>query len=278
MSEVIVIYHDDLDGRCAGSLLADLYPKAIYIPIDYHYASPLGKIKQGDCVFIVDYSFSDTRDMLAVMEKTKNLVWFDHHKTTLEKYNSGTFKDIPGTRVVGKSGALLVWEYIHPDDDPPMYVQLINDYDLWMLKDEDTVHFANGLLLHDTTPQAKIWRMLKEDDPAFMQHILNLGEVIGAFKEQHYAEYIRRYGYGRKYADYKCIIINTAKTTTKAFESVKFDYDIFVSYAYNGDRYVVSLYAANHEIDVADIAKRFGGGGHRGASGFTCRTLPEWMK
>lgn len=40
--------------------------------------------------------------------------------------------------------------------------------------------------------------------------------------------------------------------------------------------WTVSLYHAKHrtDLDLSAIATKFGGGGHRGACGFQCETLP----
>ena len=44
----------------------------------------------------------------------------------------------------------------------------------------------------------------------------------------------------------------------------------------NGLKWVVSLYHARHrtDLDLSVIAKNNGGGGHRGACGFSCYELP----
>jgi nanoRNase/pAp phosphatase (c-di-AMP/oligoRNAs hydrolase) len=36
----------------------------------------------------------------------------------------------------------------------------------------------------------------------------------------------------------------------------------------------VSLYSTKPEIDCGEIARTFGGGGHKGAAGFQCTELP----
>ena len=40
------------------------------------------------------------------------------------------------------------------------------------------------------------------------------------------------------------------------------------------DEYIVSLYTTQADLDVAEICKKHGGGGHKGAAGFTCNELP----
>jgi nanoRNase/pAp phosphatase (c-di-AMP/oligoRNAs hydrolase) len=39
------------------------------------------------------------------------------------------------------------------------------------------------------------------------------------------------------------------------------------------NKWVVSLYTTK-DIDVSEIAKKYGGGGHKQAAGFTCDKLP----
>ncbi|MDO5845105.1 MAG: DHHA1 domain-containing protein, partial [Methanocorpusculum sp.] len=49
-------------------------------------------------------------------------------------------------------------------------------------------------------------------------------------------------------------------------------YEIFIPFVFDGEQYTVSLYSTT--VDVSEIAKSFGGGGHKGASGFQCAELP----
>jgi nanoRNase/pAp phosphatase (c-di-AMP/oligoRNAs hydrolase) len=39
-------------------------------------------------------------------------------------------------------------------------------------------------------------------------------------------------------------------------------------FTFNGSKWVVSLYTKNPDIDVSEIAYRYGGGGHKAAAGF----------
>ena len=54
-------------------------------------------------------------------------------------------------------------------------------------------------------------------------------------------------------------------------------YPFCVAYCHDGDKYQVSLYSVDPKIDCGAMCKLFGGGGHLGAAGFWCRTLP-WSK
>ena len=43
-------------------------------------------------------------------------------------------------------------------------------------------------------------------------------------------------------------------------------------FVFDGTQFTISLYS--EVVDVSEIAKKYGGGGHKGASGFHCKQLP----
>ena len=47
-----------------------------------------------------------------------------------------------------------------------------------------------------------------------------------------------------------------------------------LTFGWRKGQWAVSLYSSNADIDVSKIAKAKGGGGHKGAAGFQCKTLP----
>jgi len=50
------------------------------------------------------------------------------------------------------------------------------------------------------------------------------------------------------------------------------EFDICIGFVFDGLRYTVGLYS--QKLDVSEIAKKYGGGGHPGAAGFVCKQLP----
>jgi hypothetical protein len=49
-----------------------------------------------------------------------------------------------------------------------------------------------------------------------------------------------------------------------------------VAWAFNGKQYKISLRADKDEVNLAELAERYGGGGHRRAAGMRVETLP-WV-
>ena len=72
---------------------------------------------------------------------------------------------------------------------------------------------------------------------------------------------------------YKAFALNLGLCNSEYFKSVdNGTYDLLIPFSFDGDEWIISLYSRN--IDVSEIAKKYGGGGHKGAAGFHCKELP----
>jgi nanoRNase/pAp phosphatase (c-di-AMP/oligoRNAs hydrolase) len=81
----------------------------------------------------------------------------------------------------------------------------------------------------------------------------------------------------------KCIAVNRLMANSKFFDSVwdPHTYDAMLSFGWRGSQWTVSLYTDRPDIDVSEVARKRGGGGHKGAAGFQCTDLffvPSPMK
>jgi nanoRNase/pAp phosphatase (c-di-AMP/oligoRNAs hydrolase) len=75
------------------------------------------------------------------------------------------------------------------------------------------------------------------------------------------------------YRPYKCFAVNLGHCNSDYFKSLpEGKYDILMPFVFNGEQFIISLYSKT--VDVSEIAKKYGGGGHKGAAGFTCYRLP----
>lgn len=115
---MVVFYHSDDDGKCAGYWASKLNRRKTgvkddvveYIMINYSWPIPWEKISPGELVYIVDFSFP-VEDMDKLLKITKNVVWIDHHVSAIEKYKNYN-KYIDGIRVDGAAGCLLTYFYL----------------------------------------------------------------------------------------------------------------------------------------------------------------------
>ena len=283
-------YHNDMDGKCAGFWvdlsvgLHDLTHENSMIAIDYKDRFPIESIRKDEQIYIVDFSIEPVvmRQLLAI---TKDVTWIDHHKTAIEKYQDFELP-IRGIRKDGIAGCVLTYLYIHhltargdgeikPLDEKmfaevPRFTKLIGDRDVWAWKYGDTTkHFHDGMQIYDTDPKADIWVKVMDDN--YLDKVVEQGRTVERFKKIQRKEYLESYSYEAEFEGYRAIVCNTPDRTSEFFDS-KPGYDLMMVYVFDGKQYTVSLYST--KIDVSEIAKKYGGGGHKGAAGFPCKTLP----
>ena len=272
-------YHNDLDGRCAGAIVYKAMKNQendgtgfSYIEIDYKDNINICSILKNEQIVIVDFSFKP-EIMEEVLKKTKNIIWIDHHKTADEyKYS----QDIRGLRITENkkfSGCELTWMYFYPKENMPRAVELIGDRDKWAWKlGEETANFNQGLLSQYHQPDSNIWDNLFTNSEVFLTAIKKEGETCIRFRNSFCKDYADSYGFETDFEGYKCFALGLYMFGSEAFGERFKQYDISLSYEYLGDKWIVGLYS--EKIDVGEIAKRYGGGGHIGASGFVCKNLP----
>ena len=87
-----------------------------------------------------------------------------------------------------------------------------------------------------------------------------------------YRNVIKQYAYDKDVTfngkHYHCIVANSDGNSL-VFGDKLANYDFGVLWRFNGKDYIYTLYTVNPNIDCSEIATYMGGGGHRGAAGFT---------
>lgn len=284
-------YHNDLDGKCSGFWIykdvkiTDNYNRE-FIEIDYRMKFPIETIKPNEQIYIVDFSISP-KEMTELLKITKDVTWIDHHKTAIEKYKDFDY-DIRGVRYDGIAGCMLTYCYIHAmtqsgqdkiipfslsmTKNAPMFTKLIADWDVWKFDfGDNTRYFQIAFDAYDFKPSSKNWlKFFEEDD--FEQVMVDKGIVMTKYRDSWAKEYMKM-GFETIFEGHKCFAVNLGMANSDYFKSLeKGKYEIFMPFSYNGDLFKVSMYSES--VDVSEIAIKYGGGGHKGASGFQCKELP----
>jgi len=106
--------------------------------------------------------------------------------------------------------------------------------------------------------------------------IVNEGRVILQYKAQESKTLCKQYSTEVVLDGLRCIAINAPRINSETFESVwnPLKYDAMLSYYWRNDQWSVVLFTDKPEIDLSEICKAHGGGGHKGAAGFQCDELP----
>ncbi|MEN6421295.1 MAG: hypothetical protein ABFD76_05050 [Smithella sp.] len=296
-----VIHHNDPDGICAAAIVAHANKQRLIVtlnmdlvsnwPIIFHsvnYNMPVdvSRMKPGDIAVIVDFSYppAEMKKIEAALqfpqEKNNNpylvegnIIWIDHHASA-ESYNH-PYRGMRDFTNKGPAGCELTWNYYFGPDIPDA-VRHIGDYDSWRLEMENSIEFYEGIKLFCPAPESRYWESLFDAvDPAadnVFKLIMGAGALCVQYRENYCASIRAKYGYETIFNGHKAFVMNLFGFGSLQFADLFKAYPLVIAYIYDGKRHTVSLYSET--VDVGEIAQRHGGGGHKGAAGFVCGSLP----
>jgi len=262
-----IYHHTDPDGYCSGAIVYRAVGGTC-VAINYPTTINIDEIQDNEEVWIVDFSIKPP-EMEKLLAKTKNVTWIDHHISAIQAY--ADFKqEIKGIRDTKKAGCVLTWEFIH-HSKPPEAVLYIGDYDIWKFEFKETKDFFMGLqTLKISDPTNKIWDEIISDE--MNEDLIEKGKVVTQFRDQWAGDYRDKCGFETTLEGHSAYAMNLGSCGSDYFGSLIDKYDMLISFVFNGKEWNLSFYSK--KVDVSKIAKKYGGGGHVGASGATVQELP----
>ena len=301
---VKVFYHNDPDGWCSAALVRFWLEKEKipfksedFIEMNYDMEFPLDIVERSEPVFIVDFSLKS--DVFWDLRcKTRDITWIDHHKTAIESIDLDALdlSHCAGLRIDGVAACMLTWIYFNSNakfnptyiaseiiESAPKFVQYIHLWDTWQWKNQSDHEyieaFITALMTRESHPLlSEMWDKLylKKEFPNYMMQLVQEGYACIRFRDGYGKTCCDSIGKVIKFEGYRCFVCNMPKCNSEWFKSVnQSDYDILMPFYFNMQTqcFVFSLYTSNQDIDVSKIAVKYGGGGHKGASGFQTDNL-----
>lgn len=297
----ICVYHGGCDDGYGAAFIIGKYGSYIeekdFIPAGY--GTPLEKLFEGRSVedkniLIVDFSFKrdvmiDLARGISLKVAPASIVVLDHHKTAqaeLAEWNVGpvladSYRQIEGHLADRKkegqcpivahfdmehSGAMMAWDFLKLRPAPEM-IQLIEDRDLFTFRHGDrTRQFSAALRTypHDFMVWEDILknteRVLGEGAVVLRGHMKNIQQILANKYTAHIGGFDvpvvnATYHYASDAAHQMLVDDPHAPFAASWFKRAD-------------GKIQLSLRSENARVDVSEIAKMFGGGGHRNAAGF----------
>ena len=258
MTPDLVLYHANcLDGFAAAWAIWKKFPAATFVPVEHGQPPPANYADRH--VLIVDFSYP--RPILEGMaQNAAELQVLDHHITAQAALKGLSYAKFD----LQKSGAVLAWEWAHGPPVPwlPLYVQ---DKDLftWKLPGSREVNAALSAYPYDFD----VWNRLRKD--ALEQE----GRTILRY-EQKIIEQILEEMVWVQFEGEKVPCVQSAILTSQIGEKLSVEVPFCVIWHDRNGRRYFSLRSRPGGVDVAQIAVKYGGGGHTHAAGFSV-LLPE---
>jgi uncharacterized protein len=268
---MICIHHNDLDGKCSAAIVKRAHKDVPikFIEIDYKDPCPFERCLN-ETVVIVDFSFKPD-DMAKIINFSSHVTWIDHHATAKDY----SYQNLPGLRNFKdkeEAGCELTWRFYFSSEPVPMAVSLLGDYDKWSLSMRDSKVFYEGMKLQKTDPDSDIWDSLLSNYTALTSEIIHDGLTATLYRDNYCANVRKAFGYETTIDGNKAYATNIYMFGSGGFGEKFYQYPLCIAYIHDGNKFTVSLYS--ERVDVSAIAKNHGGGGHKGAAGFVCNTLP----
>lgn len=290
----VMIYHASCDDGFGAAWAAwkSWGDSVEYVPAHYGQRPPevLGKH-----VLIGDFSYQ-REGLDTCLQGAASVVILDHHKTAVEELAafrfhesspgaisagdvSGMLRDLaelgrpPAIAIfdMARSGARMVWDFCHPGVPVPWLIRLIEDRDLWRFEHPQTKAFTSYLrsLPYDFDTWNDVAGDL--DDPIMHPQLMREARGIRRFFEQQ-VEQIAGTAYMTTIGGHEVPTANCgrlfASEVGHALLTAHPDAPFAATWSASHGAIGYSLRSEDHRADVSEVARNYGGGGHRNAAGF----------
>lgn len=264
MSENLCIYH----GNCAdGFSSAWVVKKAmeeLNKPIDFHAGvyQALPPDVEDKNIILVDFSYK--RPVLQeILSKAKSVLILDHHKTAADD-----LKDLSGAQVVfdmERAGCMITWDYFFAGKTPPKLLEHVQDRDLWKFILPNTREIQANMFSYPY--DFAIWDRLMDSDP---QILATEGKAIERKHFKDIEELVKVTSRPMRIKDIPVLVANLPYTMSSdaGHMLLNMNQPFGCCYWDTPEGRVFSLRSDEQHQDVSEIAKFYGGGGHRNAAGF----------
>lgn len=301
-----IYHHDCADGFGAAWVVRRKFgTDVLFYPGRYQTGLPSPEITQGRHVLLVDFSYRKA-ELEKLETQCETVTVLDHHATALKdlveytdegylglvKTMDLSFDDfakfceehrLPAIRALfdmNRSGAGLTWDYLFPDEKRPELINVLEDRDLWRF-DKEPYKFLRP---YTRTVQAAVFSYPYDfavwDDMMLRWRLEDLSMDGIAIERKHFkdiAELVAKCQRMIKVGGHVVPAASLPYTLTSDAGHLMAkgtgteeqpQYPFAVCYWDEPSGRVFSLRSAKGGADVGEVAKMYGGGGHRNAAGF----------
>lgn len=241
-----------------------------------------------------------------------NITWIDHHKSAIDSHP----KEIPGYRLEGVAACRLAFQwffvkehnaqhartgqlpavlpakqaFIDRQVPEPLAVRLAGEYDIWDKRDYRAEVFQDGLRSRQL--DHSWWKALLaigdeqktilNGPEHWVDTLLETGEYLAYARRDEYANVIRKQGFTAVWHGIIFLVCNAHKLDIRSqlFEAaIMPHHQALLGFTFTGRDWSISMYHIKNQEDVniLDVAKANGGGGHPGACGCLLKSIPSFL-
>lgn len=276
MKKIAVCYHKRcLDGfGGAYSAWKKFGLSADYIGLEHQEPVPVSL--KNRILYFVDFCYPRPV-MDRVIQDNRKVIVLDHHESQEEAIRLASEYQF----ALDHSGCVISWNYFHAKEKLPYLLEVIEDDDLFRFRNSETKRIIAVLQFTEQTFQkydaiAKSLKTKKGRQQMLCDGAVLLqaeDTVINRIVER--AEKVHFEGHTVYAANTPVYYSQVANAISKV-KKVPFG----ITWFYREGKLQVSLRTYKKGVDVSQLAKKYGGGGHVGAAGFSyeCKSDFPWKK
>jgi hypothetical protein len=228
--------------------------KSQYIPINH--GDPIPTLPKDADVLMVDVAYPRAKHF-ELLGMVKSVTVVDHHKSAMADIG-----DLPNTHFdMEHSGAVLAWKHLHGVGMPTLLLY-IEDRDLWHFGLHNSREISAALSAYPM--KFELWDTFNVRDLAVE------GVAVLRLKEQKVSEMCELAFWG-KIAGHDVLVVNTTVFGSEVGNELCKAHPAMPFAAYFFEKQGLRCWGLRSigDFDVSEVAKKFGGGGHKNAAGFT---------
>lgn len=286
----LVIYHANCADGFTAAWAVRQAMDADFHPGTYSKAPP---DVTGRDVILVDFSYP-AAVLVAMAQTARTILVLDHHKTAEADLQPGTYGSggqlafihrinaangravwnryvaAPAAQLVlalfdpDRSGAGIAWDFFNPGKARPALVDYVEDRDLWRFELQHTREICATVHSYPYTFEA--WDALAAET---VYSLYQQGLVLERGRGKEVAEIVAAAKRRLVIAHYDVPVASLPHTLASDAGHLMGDGEPFAATYYDtSEERVFSLRSRPDAVDVSEVAKLYGGGGHARAAGF----------
>jgi len=277
---MLVLYHAGCnDGWCAAVVAAHRFTVGDVQLVPAPYGSPPPVTLDDVCdrdVLVLDVTWP-LEEVIGHMTVARSFEVFDHHSGAAGRMED--YREETDTHVVfdeSRSGARIAWDELM-GGDPPWLVQYVQDRDLWHFKLAASAEI--NAYLKALPHELDVWfDLLQWTTPPMYVRDGGAGILM---RDARHIEYIMRNADEVTLGGYTVPAVNSCVLPSELGHALAPEHPfaaVWYEIVRDGEAQIrVSLRSNKNGVDVSEVAKRYGGGGHKHAAGFTV-SWGRWIR
>jgi len=274
LKPTVIIYHADCPDGFGGAYAAwkNFGDEASYLPCPMPAPVPEGLVDKA--IYIIDYSY-DRTTLEHLIAANAAVVVIDHHQTAREAVTAFPQNVFD----INHSGAVLAWQYFHPATPVPTILQYVEDHDLWRFALPE--HREFNVSLHQEPRTFERWDelTLELQDNNTLINFIARGALLAKFEDKLIADVLKNrervvFEGHEVWAINESFYRSTLGNQLAAMNEAEGDIALGIVY-YRKDKSVRVSLRSKGDVDVATMAEKYGGGGHKNAASIKVKSFRD---